>query len=214
MKLCLYPLIFLLAGLVLIHSETEHYDVLIKNTKIIDGTGKPAYKGSIAIKGEKIVAVGKVKGDAATVLDGTGLITCPGFIDPHSHADTTIMNYPLAENLIMQGITTFVGGNCAMSLAPTKDMTFGDWLFKVEKEGISLNYIPLVGHNPIRTMVMGEDYRRKATQAEVKEMKKYVEEAMKSGAFGFSTFGDPAPSHFADLDEIVELAKVVTKYFM
>jgi len=193
-------------------SEKEKFDVLIKNTKIIDGTGKAAFEGNIAIKGEKIYALGKVEGDAATVIDGSGLFVCPGFVDPHSHADTTIMEYPLAENLIMQGITTFVGGNCAMSLAPTKDMTFGDWLLKVEQNGLSVNYAPLVGHNPIRTMVMGQDYRRKATPAEVKEMKKYMEEAMESGAFGFSVFRDPAPSHFADIDEIVELARVVQEF--
>ena len=92
--------------------QSEHYDLLIKNTKIVDGTGSAAYKGDVAIKGEKIVAVGKVKGDADTVIDGSGLVTSPGFIDTHTHADNNILEYPQAENFIMQGITTIVAGNC------------------------------------------------------------------------------------------------------
>jgi len=192
--------------------STKPFDVLIENTTIVDGTGKAAFKGNIAIKGDKIAAIGQFRGDASVVIEGSRFITCPGFIDPHSHADMTIFKYPLAENLVMQGITTFVGGNCGTSPAPTKKITFAEWLTKIEKKGISLNYAPLVGHNKIRTLVMGEDYRRNASEKEIEEMKDYIEEAMKSGAFGFSTFGDPAPSHFANIHEIVELAKIVKKY--
>ncbi len=193
-------------------SQSDQYDLLIKNTKIVDGTGKSAFIGDIAIQGEKIVAVGKVDGAATTVIDGTGLVTCPGFIDPHSHADMSIMDYPLAENLVMQGITTFIGGNCSDSPAPLKDLTFGAWLEKVEKKGISLNYAPLVGHSVIRVLVMGEDYRRHATADEIAEMKVHLEEAMTSGALGFSSFRDPDPSHFADIEELIELSKVAEKY--
>ncbi len=193
-------------------STPERYDVLIKNTKIVDGTGKAAFKGNIAIKGEKIVAVGKVKGDAATIIDGTGLVTSPGFIDPHSHADLTIMKYPLAENLVMQGITSFLGGNCGSSPAPLATLTFGEWLSKVEEEGISLNYAPLVAHGVIRSLVMGKDFRRKATSEEIEEMKKYMEEAMRSGAIGFSGGLDYDPGRFADTEELIELAKVASKY--
>ncbi len=193
-------------------SAAERFDILIKNAKIVDGTGKAAFKGNVAIKGEKIVAVGNVSGDAAAVIDAKGLIACPGIIDSHSHADLTFMECPQAENLIMQGITTFIGGNCAISPAPLKDLTFGQWLSNIEKKGFSLNYVPLVGHNQIRELVMGHDFKRKATSAEIEEMKKYVDEAMRSGAFGFSSFGDPSPSHFASVDELVELAKVAQKY--
>ncbi len=192
--------------------QAERYDLLIKNTRIIDGTGKAAFIGDIAIIGEKIVAVGKVDRAATTVIDGTGLVTCPGFIDPHSHADLSIMDYPLAENLVMQGITTFLGGNCSESPAPLKDLTFGAWLEMVEKIGISLNYAPLVGHSVIRVLVMGEDYRRQARADEIAKMKAYLEEAMTSGAFGFSSFRDPDPSHFADIEELIELSKTAKKY--
>jgi len=190
----------------------EHYDVLIKDTKIVDGTGRAAFKGNIAIKGEKIVAIGEVKGDADTVIDGSGFVTCPGFIDPHSHADMNIMKYPQAENLIMQGITTFIGGNCGKSPAPGKDLTFGKFLSEVEEKGISLNYAPLVGHNTIRDLVMGTDFKRVATPEEIEEMKKYVEEAMRCGTFGLSAGLDYFPGEYATKEEIIELTRIAGKY--
>lgn len=190
----------------------EDYDVIIKSTTIIDGTGKAPFKGDIAIRGEKIVAVGHVKGNAPVVIDGSSLTTCPGFIDPHNHADLSIMKYPLCENLVMQGITTFLGGNCGDSPAPQKNKKFGDWLLEVEKAEISLNYVPLVGHNTMRKLVMGDDYRRRATAEEIEKMKELAAEAMENGAFGFSTGLDPGPGHFADTEEIVAMAKEVKKY--
>ncbi|MFC2164173.1 amidohydrolase family protein [Acidobacteriota bacterium] len=194
-------------------SASEHYDVLIKNAKIVDGTGKAAFIGNIAIKGDKILAVGKVGGEANTVIDGTGLVACPGFIDPHSHADVTIMQYPLAENLVMQGITTFVGGNCGMSPAPLPKLTFGDWLARVEDKGISVNMVPLIGLSTMRTTVMGNDWKREATAEELKALKGLLDEAMKAGAFGFSGGIDPPwPGYFASMEEKVELARVAKKY--
>ena len=96
--------------------QTE-YDIIIRNTSIIDGTGSPAWTGDVAVKEGRIAAVGTVSGSAGLEIDGSGLVTCPGFIDPHSHADLSIMQYPLAENLVPQGITTFLGGNCGTSSA-------------------------------------------------------------------------------------------------
>jgi len=222
-------LFLFLIGFPITSVGSETYDILIKNTQIVDGTGKAAYKGNIAIKGERIVAVGKTKGEAKVVIDGKGLVTCPGFIDPHSHADTTIMKYPLAENLVMQGITTFLGGMCGISLAPRGEdnyfgmkkedvealidwTTFEEYLAKFEKVGTSINFVPIVGHGALRNAVMGNDFRRVATPAEVEEMKKLVAEAMKSGAFGLSSGLDYFPGKFADLEEVVLLAEVVREY--
>jgi N-acyl-D-aspartate/D-glutamate deacylase len=210
------------------------FDIIIKDAKIVDGTGRPAYNGSIGIKGERITAVtsdtNKLK--SARIINGTGLVASPGFIDPHSHADLSILQYPRAENLIMQGITTFVGGNCGISLAPVKDMeyfkgimdawglelkpdwkSFDGWLSKVESAGHSPNYVPLVGHNAVRGAVMGDDFKRKASGDEIKEMKRLLTEAIDSGAFGFSAGFDAASvGHFADVDEVVELARIAGKH--
>lgn len=230
--ICIFGLIFCLLAVHSISAETENYDILIKNTQIVDGTGKLAYKGNVAIKGERIVALGKTKGDAKVVIDGRGLVTCPGFIDPHSHADLTIMNYPLAENLVMQGITTFIGGMCGFSLAPLAETglagieeegaqeeaanpqwrTFGQYLDTMDKFGISINFVPVVGHGTLRSTVMGNDFRRVATPEEVEEMKKLIAEAMESGAFGFSSGVDYLPSKFGDIDELVPLAEVAGEY--
>src|SRR4030067_1582696 len=75
----------------------DHYDILVTNTKIVDGTGQAAYRGSVGIKGEKIAAVGKIRGTAETVIDGSNLVTSPGFVDAHPPADNNIFDYPLAE---------------------------------------------------------------------------------------------------------------------
>ncbi|MBN1221946.1 MAG: amidohydrolase family protein [Candidatus Aminicenantes bacterium] len=227
--LCLFCLSLFVLGPTHAVAKAEKYDILIKDTTIIDGTGKAGFKGNVAIKGQKIVAVGKTEYDAEVIIDGSGFVTCPGFIDPHSHADMTIMKYPLAENLVMQGITTFLGGMCGISLAPRADdnyfgmkkedaesfvdwASFGEYLAKVEEIGTSINFVPIVGHGALRNVVMGNDFRRKATAGEIEEMKKYVVEAMKSGAHGLSAGLDYFPGKFADLNEIVALAKVVREY--
>lgn len=213
--------------------SAEQHDVLIKNANIVDGTGKKAFKGDIAIKGERIVQVGKVSGLATLVIDGSGLIASPGFIDPHNHGDASILKYPLAENLVMQGITTFIGGNCGLSIAPRSEKffiwqgfgmkeedlgysmdwrTFGEYLAKLDQIPTSLNFIPLVGHGAVRYHVMGNDFRRIANPKEIKEMRALVEEAMKSGAFGLSTGLDYLPGNFADTSEVIALAEIAGRH--
>ena len=97
------------------------FDILIKNATIVDGTGKKAYKGSIGVNGDKVVALGDVTGDAAETINAKGLIAAPGFIDAHSHADWTLLWFPKAESYVMQGVTTFIGGQCGGSPAPLGD---------------------------------------------------------------------------------------------
>jgi N-acyl-D-amino-acid deacylase len=194
--------------------NTERYDILITNTKIVDGTGGAAYQGSVGIRGEKIAAVGKIRGTAGTVIDGSNLVTSPGFIDAHTHADNNIFAYPLAENFIMQGVTTIVTGNCGGSPAPRKGLTFAAYLSKLQEQGVAPNVAQLVGHIGIRVQVMGGNLPREATPEEVDEMKVMVEEAMQSGAFGISTFMDPPSSgeYASKENELIPLVKVAAKY--
>jgi N-acyl-D-amino-acid deacylase len=179
---------------------------------LVDGSGAIPSVGNIAIDGDRIAAVGDFAGDADLEIDGTDLVASPGFIDPHSHADSEIQSYPLAENLIMQGITTVLSGNCAQSPAPRRGLTFDAWLKEVEEKGSSINLAPLVGHAAIRTCVMGADFKREATAEEIEEMRGHMDEAMRSGAFGISSFFDPAPGEYASIEEIVELAKIAGRY--
>lgn len=112
----------------------EEHDILIKNASIVDGTGSPAYKGAIAVKGERIAAIGKVEGDlkvdAETVIDAEGLTVAPGFIDVHNHGDLSILYYPEAPSFVRQGITTFVGGNCGDSPGPFGEYVGMPWFLR------------------------------------------------------------------------------------
>ncbi len=213
----------------------EEFDLIIENTQIVDGTGKPGYPGSVAVRNDKIAAVGNFKGGATRVIDGRNRVTCPGFIDPHSHADVTLLKYPLAENLIMQGVTTVIAGNCGMSLAPIKPDSdsdilqalkqalggdldipwhhFSEWLALVEQVGISVNYAPLVGHSMLRTAAMGMNTHQPATEEQIKDMESMADEAMRSGAFGLSVGLDGSwPGAYARRAELVRMARVAQSH--
>ncbi len=101
---------------------SEEFDLLVKNAWIIDGTGREAYKGSIGVKDGVVAQVGEVKGDAAKTIDAKGLYASPGWIDAHSHGDTTLLFFPQAESYVMQGVTTFIGGECGGSMGPFGDL--------------------------------------------------------------------------------------------
>ncbi|MDD4189176.1 MAG: amidohydrolase family protein [Eubacteriales bacterium] len=209
-------------------------DILIKNAKIVDGTGSTPFLGSVGIEKEKIVLVKKGDSDfeAESVVDGAGLICCPGFIDIHSHADMSINIYPETYNLLVQGITTFIGGNCGSSLAPAKNpeyykpyyksigleddevpwTNFEKWLDQVETLSIGANYVPLVGHNAIRGSAMGADYKRISTRDEITEEIALLNEALDSGAFGMSVgFDAGMPGHTSDRTELDPLFAVLEK---
>ncbi|MBN1315178.1 MAG: amidohydrolase family protein [Anaerolineales bacterium] len=212
------------------------FDILIRNAIIVDGLGTPAYPGAVGITGARITDIGNLEEQgseiqASSSIDGTGLVACPGFIDPHSHADLTLGQHPLAENLVMQGITTFVGGNCSLAPAPIANpaygqalaemvgvtiepawKTFDQWLAWIQQTGVSLNYVPLAGHAPIRLAIMGDDFKRPAMRAEIESMKNLLEDAMQAGARGFSTFGDPGPCEAAALEEILKLVETAAHY--
>ena len=156
-------------------------DYLVKNATIVDGTGAPAYNGAVGVSGDKIAAIipeGGVLPEAKTVIDAEGKLLTPGFIDIHSHADVSLPFCPQADNNIMQGITTFVGSNCGMGLAPAYNAefledymkrlkvwddlkpawkSFGEWLDYVSAIPMAPNYIPLVGHNALRGSILGND---------------------------------------------------------
>jgi N-acyl-D-aspartate/D-glutamate deacylase len=100
----------------------DEFDYLVKEVLIVEGTGKNPYKGSMGIKGDKIVALGEARNDARNVVEARGLTAIPGFIDAHSHFDQTVLWYPKCESGVMQGITTFIGGQCGHSMAPVGDL--------------------------------------------------------------------------------------------
>lgn len=210
------------------------FDLIIKNGFIIDGTGSKGYLCDVAIANDRIIKIGDLKKEKAKkIIDATGLIVAPGFIDIHSHSDWRIFSALKTENVIRQGITTEVVGQCGDSPFPVIDnraheifdyflsQKINNEILKwssakeffniVEEVGLSHNIVPLVGHGTIRMNVMGYE-KRKATEDEIKKMKELVEETMKSGAFGISTGFPYPPGVFADTDEVVELCKIIARY--
>lgn len=213
-------------------------DILIKNGKIIDGTGNIAFKADIAIKNEKISKIWyNIDEEANKVIDATDLFVCPGFIDMHSHSDVGIPYDNRLQSIVTQGITSSVVGQCGYSLAPISDeffevfkkdfdmsappgvepaeltwRTFDEYLSEVEKTRISSNIIPLVGFGPVR-IAAGTGYNdREPTTEEMEKMKAFVEESMYAGAFGLSTGLIYSPQVYAKTDEVIELVKVVTRF--
>ncbi len=212
------------------------YDILIKDAKIIDGTGGPWFWGDIAIEGDTIKAVGRrIEAEADRVIRAEGLAAAPGFIDPHSHADAVAPVFPELESLVMQGITTVIAGNCGSSLAPVNPelrelmerqarrwlppelelkltwTTFDEYLTEMEKRLYGVNMAHLVGHGTIRAAAMGYE-ARDPTPEELEKMKELTAEAMEAGAWGLSTGLIYPPGCYAKTEEIIELAKVAARY--
>ena len=193
------------------------YDLLITNGTVVDGTGAPRFKGDVAVRDGSIAALGKVEGSAATVIDAAGKIVCPGFVDPHTHYDAQITWDSLLSSSAEHGVTTVVMGNCGVGIAPcqppargwlTEDLvtvegidkevlvegirweweTFPEYLDAAERRGSALNLAFLAPISPFRTYVLGAvANERAATPAETKTIAAMLDEAMRAGAWGFTT---------------------------
>jgi N-acyl-D-amino-acid deacylase len=192
--------------LVTISAFGQQYDVLIKNGKIVDGSGNSWFYGDVAISQGKIVAVGKLNGTATKIIDAKGLIVAPGFIDVHTHIEGNDLTVPTAPNFILDGVTSVVTGNCGSS-----NTDIARYFTQVDSVKTSINVATLIGHNDVRDAVMGED-RRDPTSAEQKEMEALVEQAMKDGAVGFSTGLIYVPGTYSKTAEVIGLARVAAKY--
>ncbi|MBS7619300.1 D-aminoacylase [Candidatus Bathyarchaeota archaeon] len=207
-------------------------DILIKNGVIIDGTGNPWYKAEVGIKEGKIIQVGRIDKPAEKVLDASGLVVAPGFIDTHSHSDLMLLAEPLAKQKIMQGVTTEVIGQDGLGEAPLSDemvsdwrkylsglngnpdldwdwKTFSEYLSKIEEAKPSTNVASLVGHGNLRMIVIGME-NRKPSPTQLGEMKSLLDEAMRQGAFGLSTGLIYPPCTYSETSELVELCKVAS----
>src|SRR3984957_5325429 len=161
----------------LITFAQQHYDILIKNGDIIDGTGSPRFKGDVGIVKNKIVAIGDLTAATAdSVLDATGLIIAPGFIDVHTHIEGDEKKTPTADNFIYDGVTTVITGNCGSSNIDIKKY------FKfLDSAKLSVNAGTLIGHNDVRHKVLG-DADVSPNPAQLKKMEEIVEKAMRDGA--------------------------------
>jgi N-acyl-D-amino-acid deacylase len=186
------------------------YDLVIRNGRILDGTGSPAVAADVGVRDGKIASVGNLaRATAAQVIDAGGLIVSPGFIDLHNHSDQQLISIPQADTYIRQGVTTLFVGQDGGSAAPGETYpTFASYFEVLDEQGMAVNAAALVGHGNIRRLVVGGD-DRPPTPEELERMKAMVAAAMDDGAYGMSTGLVYFPGMFAKTDEIIELAKVV-----
>ena len=232
MKLRSQPMLSLLASLLWLifiaslRSAEVKYDLVVRQGKIIDGTGNPWFYGDIAIAGDRIASVGRVTGETKKEINARGLVIAPGFIDIHSHSDWLLLENGNAESKIRQGVTTEVLGESgsagpfkgklvprpvSVQNQPTQIRTLGEYFAAVERSGISVNVASYVGEGNIWQCVMGHSFDP-PTAAELQEMKGLVAEAMKEGAFGLSTALMMPPGSLATTEHLVELCKTVAEH--
>src|SRR5689334_8947060 len=178
-----------------------NYDLLIRNGRLIDGSGSAAVRADVAVKDGKIAAVGQLGSATATrTIDAAGRVVAPGFIDVHTHVEGNIERNPRADNFLLDGVTTVITGNCGSST-----LNLAAWFEKLEKAGLGINVASLVGHNSVRREVMGAA-NRAATPEEIRKMQALVDRAMSDGAVGFSTGLEYIPGTYSNTAEVIALA--------
>ncbi|HEV3037562.1 MAG TPA: D-aminoacylase [Candidatus Angelobacter sp.] len=211
-------------------SSAQTYDVIIRNGQIIDGSGNPWYRGDVGIQGDHIAVIGQLKDSTAKrVIDASGLVVAPGFIDMLGQSEVALLVDNRAISKLAQGITTEITGEGG-SIAPQNVITLEalqpsiepyhlkvDWadlagyFHRLESQGTPLNLGTYVGAAQVREAILG-DVNRAPTPDELEKMKSLVAQAMQQGAFGISTALIYPPGHYAKTEELIELAKVASQY--
>jgi N-acyl-D-amino-acid deacylase len=191
------------------------YDLLIRNGRVIDGSGRPAFNADVAVAGGKIVELGRLGVAARQVIEADGRVVAPGFVDNHCHYDAQVAWDPLCTYSCHHGATTVIIGNCSLALAPVRPdareklagmlsyveaipmdvlragvpwtwETFPEYMRAIGQR-LGVNVGTLVGHSAVRLYAMGEDCSaRDATEAELASMRRVVREALEAGALGLS----------------------------
>ena len=210
--------------------QQPQFDVLIKNGRIVDGSGSPGYNADIAIKGHSIARIGNLpNATAAKTIDASGLVVAPGFIDMLGQSETYLLIDPRGMSKVMMGVTTEITGE-GESIAPINNRqikeqedflkrynltidwrTLDEYFKRLQKQATGLNLGTFVGATQVREYVVGYD-DRPPTPEELAQMKRLVANAMKDGALGLSTSLQYIPARFAETKELVELAKVARQY--
>ena len=217
-------------------------NIIIRKGMILDGSGKDGFKADVGLLGDRIEIIGELSSyQAERIIDASGLMVAPGFINIHSHADITLFFHSHAYSSICQGITTEATGQCGYSLAPINERnrgyyndiiakwsyvepkkikmdwnSFGELLSKYDEQEIGVNIAPFVGHGTVRSAVLGIEgeggEKGWVNQEELTEMKEEVARCMREGAFGLSTGLMYPPGRNALTEELLELCKVVASY--
>jgi dihydroorotase/N-acyl-D-amino-acid deacylase len=184
-------------------AQTPAFDLVIKNARIVDGTGSPWYRADLAVRGDTIARIApRIDAPATRTIDAAGKVVAPGFIDLHTHARRGIFQVPTADNYVRQGVTTIMEGPDGSSPLPIKP-----FLDRVAATRVTPNFGMFVGQGSVRDQVIGP-INRKATPDELEKMRGLVRQAMEQGAFGLSSGLFYVPGTFTPTSEVVELALV------
>ncbi|WP_064197377.1 MULTISPECIES: amidohydrolase family protein [Emticicia] len=185
----------------------QQYDIVIKNGRVIDGSGNPWFLADVGIKGGKITAIGSLKtSEAVKTIDAKNQIVCPGFIDVHTHVEDAIQKLPTAENFIYDGVTSIITGNCGSS-----EVNLAKFFDELNSIKLSVNLGSLIGHNAVRRYIMKNVFRDPTPKEQI-QMEALVEQAMKDGAVGLATGLIYIPGTYSKTPEVVGLAKVASAY--
>ena len=203
MKRALPALIFSCLAAALV---AQDHDLVIRNGRVLDGSGSAAQPADVALRGDRVVEIGNITGRGRSEIDARGQIVAPGFIDVHTHSED-IAELPIAENFLRMGVTTIVTGNCGGS-----KLNVGEFFHAIIQARVALNVATLIGHNTVRGQIMGGSFARPPTGEELAKMREAVDRAMQDGAVGLSTGLLYLPGTFAKTDEIVALARVAAAH--
>ena len=197
----------LLLSLLALTAAAADFDVLIRKGRVIDGTGNPWYRADVGVKNGRIAAIGNLAAKSAdSTIDASNRVVTPGFIDVHTHVEGAVELNPMGANYLLDGVTTIVTGNCGGSRVDLKT-----WFEKLETIKLGLNLATLIGHNSVRSEVMG-GANRLANDEEIAKMQALVDKAMQDGAVGFSTGLIYIPGTYSDTREVVALGRAAGKY--
>jgi N-acyl-D-aspartate/D-glutamate deacylase len=208
-------------------AAAAEFDLVIRNGRIVDGTGNPWFRGDLAVKSGRIAAVGRFEGEAADrEIDADGLVVAPGFIDIHSHSDFKVLQDGHAQSKVRQGVTTEIlgEGNSAGpyqgKLSPQEFTvqgekqswtTLGGYFDVIDKSGVAVNVASYVGLNNVWRSVMGDSFQT-PSPGHIEAMKVLVDEAMRDGALGLSSQVMMPPGSLSTTEHVVELCKVVSRH--
>ena len=213
MKSAYRAVLVVIAGLLVLRAQEPRYDLIVKNARVVDGTGSPWFRGEIGIRGNQIAAIAqRIDAEASRIIDAANQVVAPGFVDIHVHAlggavgqppaVFPIVEVPTADNYVRQGVTTLISGPDGFSPVPLRPA-----LELIAKTGITPNLGTFIGHGSVRNAVFGS-VNRAPDADELARMRTVVREGMRDGAFGLSTGLFYVPATFSKTDEVIELARV------
>jgi N-acyl-D-amino-acid deacylase len=220
------------AGLIMGCSVRNRFDLIIKNGRVLDGTGAAGQRLDVGISGQKISALANLSDATADrIIDATNHVVAPGFIDIHTHTDEKLLVNPKGESKIRQGITTEIGGNCGASPFPLNDMDFGElnrelrekydlsvtwrdiaeFYVALEQQKIGMNFASFTGHGQLRSTGVGKN-DVPPTSEQMRQMRNLLAKSLENGSLGLSTGLEYAPGSYAKTDELIQLCQVVAQH--